>query len=134
MKLEIDIARSLLLALEDKLRFTDDLEIPSVFITDVCSSVFLSRYSLPQITYTAIKLKEAGYIEAYIEISDGRVGTVCFSGITFSGHQFLESARNQANWNKTKEIAGKAGNFTLKALESISAGLAEAYIKKTLGL
>ena len=134
MKLEPDIVRLLLLALEDKLRINNELEYPSVFITDVCSSAFLSGYSLLHIAYTALKLKEAGYIDACIESSDGRIGIVCFSGITFAGHQFLESVRNQANWNKTKEIAGKAGNFTIKVLESISSGLAVAYIKNTLGL
>ena len=134
MKLEPDIVRSLLLALEDKLRLNNELEYPRAFITDICSSVFLSGYSLPQIAYTALKLKEAGYIDAYIESSDGCIGSVCFSSITFTGHQFLESVRNQANWNKTKEIACQAGNFTLKVLESISSGLATAYIKNTIGL
>ena len=134
MKLEPDIVRSLLLALEDKLRLNNELEYPCVFIDDVCSSVYLTRYSMPNIAYTVLKLKEAGYIDAYIENSDGRIGSVCFSNITYAGHQFLESVRNQANWNKTKEVAGKAGNFTLKVLESISTGLASAYIKDTLGL
>ena len=131
MKLDPDIVRALLLALEDKLRLNNELEYHRVFITDVCSSIYLSGYCLPSITYTALKLKEAGYIDAYIESSDGRISAVCFSSITFTGHQFLENIRNQANWHKTKEVAVKAGNFTLKVLESISSGLATAYIKNT---
>lgn len=51
---------------------------------------------------------------------NARITTLTITGISFDGHQLLDSIRNNTVWNKVKEEARKYGIKGLKELYQIS--------------
>jgi len=107
VKLDKDLVREILLALE-----TDDSDPRAPKLLNI------SGYSYPQIAYTVRILAEGGLIEA--------LNASSFDGfdwkpqrLTYNGHEYLETIRDAEVWRKTKEIANKAGVFSLQVLIEI---------------
>ena len=94
----------------------------------------LLDYSKEDIYYSLFNIEQAGYIEAISINADCGVLRYIVKYITFEGHEFLEGIKKETNWNKTLEIAGKAGSFGLNMLAKISEGVATAYFNKALSL
>jgi hypothetical protein len=84
-----------------------------------------------QIWYHANMLVEAGYLDRdrVIESFDGI--QVTGDAITFAGHDFLDTVRNDAVWRKTMDKVGSAvGSASLDIIKAI----AEGYAKQLLGI
>ena len=56
------------------------------------------------------------------------------NGITWEGHDFLDSVRDPEVWRKTKDAAEKAGGFTISLLGEIAKGLVKTKIEKHTGV
>ena len=54
--------------------------------------------------------------------------------ITWKGHDFLDSVRDPAIWQQTKEGASKAGGFTFEILGALTKGLIKEKVKKHTGV
>jgi hypothetical protein len=56
----------------------------------------------------------------YIRADDLKPWTA-FMGLqlTWEGHEFLDAARDEGNWEKAKDVAAKAGGWTLSVLKDI---------------
>ena len=60
--------------------------------------------------------------------------SVCVSGLTWEGYDFLDSVRDPEIWRKTKETANKAGGFTIDILGGIAKGLIKTQVEKYIGV
>lgn len=56
------------------------------------------------------------------------------TGLTWAGHDFLDSIRDDEIWRKTKEGAEKAGGFTVDILGDLAKGFIKTQIKKYTGV
>ena len=94
MELKKECVRNVLLFIEKKLPYGDSIE---------ATSIKLKSYSQNDILYTCNQLLEAGLINAEKEkwiISDDSIITI--KGLTYSGHEFLNSIRDPKIWKETK--------------------------------
>lgn len=100
MKLNQDCIRDLLLYLEE------NLTLRNHFTIDCYSDEsFIEKYSIDDLRYTVLKLYEANYLNVKIEkFMDTPVPCIDIQSITFSGHEFLDTIRDNRVWTKTKDI------------------------------
>lgn len=103
MRLNHDCVRALLLYLEDHLDVYDELYV---------KTIDLPKYSIDDVIYTAKKLKEAGYI-TYTSLSADDETEIYITGITWEGHTFLDSIRDNEVWRKTKGFIAKFASVSL---------------------
>lgn len=125
MELKHDCVRALLLTIEE------EAKIDNHFSLDHLKEMpRLKDFDRDDIAYTAIKLKEADFINAEHFYSDDTLGGIVVSNLTYAGHQFLDNIRDGKVW---KEVKKQASNFSSISL-AILAELAAAYIKSTLNI
>jgi Hypothetical protein (DUF2513) len=51
-----------------------------------------------------------------------------------AGHDFLEAARNDTAWNKTKKTAGEVGGVTVSVFRDLLFGYVKAELQKATGI
>lgn len=107
MKLNYDCIRSVLLELEKNLDIDEDLRRVYVPIENLFQQ--LPKYEPKDILYTVEKLSEAGYIKASIQYAGRMFNDGQVESITYQGHEFLESVRNNKLWENVKSILSKLG-------------------------
>ncbi|SBV94023.1 conserved hypothetical protein [uncultured Eubacteriales bacterium] len=94
----------------------------------------LPDYSEEQLWYTCLKLEEGGYLDLMtvqmLRMTMPAIKQI--NSITFAGHEFLNTVRENKNWKKAKDIAKAAGAFSIKALGDIAKEVAAAAIKAAL--
>src|SRR5690606_17499596 len=119
MKRDLDLVRELLLHLESKPN--DRPEIP----------VLDGRAEI-DIGYHLILLYDPGLIRAEPERSNtGRVIRVLPFSLTWQGHEFLDTARDNSAWAAAKtQVKSKTGTISFDLLKA----LLIAYAKDKLGL
>lgn len=83
------------------------------------------------ITYHMHLLMNAGLLEPTRTQGADSFG---IKGLTWSGHDFLDSIRDPAIWHQTKEGAKKAGGFTVSLLADLAKGLIKTQIEKHTGI
>ena len=126
MKLNLDCVRAVLLQIE-MLPFNEQIAFKNL-----CAN--LTEYTKDDVSYSCIKLKEAGYIEATITHSDTAQIVLRISDITFSGHQFLANIRENKIWNGTKAICEQIGSKSLDAVAAVATNIVTALIKQHFGI
>jgi hypothetical protein len=118
MKRDMDLIRGMLLAIEsDEHGFAPKIEIPG--------------YTQEQIGYHAVLLGEAGLVEI-VDVTSMGSGSpeAMITRLTWAGHEFLDSARENQRWNQAKDMINKIGGASIQILISVLTDLA----KKRLGL
>ena len=91
----------------------------------------LQSYSNEDILYCTEKLTEADYIVLHRVKAWGLPFDGIFRGITWEGHQFLDSIRSDTVWEKSKEkIKATVGSASLQIISA----LATSITTKLLGL
>lgn len=87
------------------------------------------KYSKDELTYTIEKI-----IEGRIVNCIGTKNECCLiTDISFRGIQLLEMIRPESIWEKTKNIASKAGNHTLSFIEDTAQKIAVAASAALIG-
>lgn len=110
MKMDKDLVREILITIEDS---ADD---PRGWIT-----LELEGYSANHVSYHVQLLDEAGYIEAQNLSSLGKDGYEWQpKRLTFQGHEFLDTIRDNELWRRTKDTAKDLSIGGLKALFEIA--------------
>lgn len=125
MRLNHECVRDILLTMES-LDYGEILKL-----RDYKNKPLLAKYSEEDFVYTVKKLKEADYVSA--SIAPGIQGTFLrFSvdSVTWLGHQFLDTVRDNAVWEETKSITSKVAGVSLSILSDV----AKDVLKKALGL
>lgn len=59
---------------------------------------------------------------------------ITISDLSPEGHEFLNNIRDDTNWHKTKEVAGKIGSFSLNMLSQIATNIVTSLINTHTGL
>ena len=125
MKLDINCIREILLYLES-------LPYGQTTTPDKMASLDSFHYSKNEIQYNSLKLYEGEYIIVLqVNFIDSAMPIMAeITDITFAGHQFLESIRNDEIFSKAKQISSKVGNMSLSIIQSIANGFASAIAQK----
>lgn len=94
----------------------------------------LPDYTEEDLWYTCIKLEEGGYLDLitvqYLRMPMPSIKQI--NDLTYSGHEFLNTIREGNNWDKVKDVAKKAGVFSLKTLGEIAQEVAKAAVNSAL--
>jgi len=118
MKRDMDLVRKMLLAIEtDSSGFAPKIEIPN--------------YTQEQIGYHAVLLGEAGLaIVVNVTSAGSKSPEAMITRLTWTGHEFVDAARENQTWNQAKDMIGKVGSASFQIWVAILAQLAQ----KKLGL
>lgn len=94
----------------------------------------LPNYTEEDLWYTCIKLEEGGYLDLmtaqYLRMPLPSIKQI--NDLTYSGHEFLNTIREQGTWDKVKGVAKKAGVFSLKTLGEIAQEVAKTAVTSAL--
>ena len=113
MKLITDCVRDTLLFLEQNLDGKHPISVQTI-------SDSLTKYSYEDIHYTCLKLDEASLIKTTKWI----IGIRIIEDITYDGHQFLNTIRNNNTWNKIKSFLSKTTVITIPIMQEIATKIA----------
>lgn len=112
MKFEPELVRDILLDIEELHQYPE----PFVFSSN---SKFkrANKYETNTIVYHCKLLSEAGFITWSPTFDGSNSLYIAFvHGMTYKGHQFLDSVRSPKVWRETKSVAEKVGVFSLNFL------------------
>ncbi|MHA6359134.1 DUF2513 domain-containing protein [Streptococcus vestibularis] len=124
MKFDPEIARNILLDIEEIHEYPEHLVVSSF-------ERFPRINSLDKnvILYHLKMLKEAGFVYWKVQFGNNKFYNGTLSGLTYEGHQFLDTVRSPKIWRDTKERASKIGVFTLDFLSQTAANIISDLIK-----
>jgi Hypothetical protein (DUF2513) len=116
MKRDMDLARSILLKLEESKDATGQQGV----------DVAIEGHFPAEVAYHVMLLSEAGLVEADDNLDfEGPDWTA--RRLTWAGHEFLETSRVESLWTKAKEVVmEKTGGLSFDVLKAILAQLAVA--------
>lgn len=118
MKRDMDLIRAILLVVESyPSGFAPKIEIPG--------------YTQEEINYHAFLLGEAGLARVCdMTNHDSTSPEAIITQLTWAGHEFLDSARENQIWNQAKDLINKVGGASIQ----IWVSLLTVIIQKKLGL
>ncbi|KVQ69935.1 DUF2513 domain-containing protein [Burkholderia territorii] len=126
MKRDMDLIRELMLKLEALPMRMGGI----VVIAPDAEEIRVDGYSPEEVFYHLGLIKEASLINS---AGSGRMGRIQFAGLTWAGHDFLDSVRSPDVWGKTKAVAAAAGGFTVDLLVTTAKTYLEAKLKGLIG-
>ena len=113
MKRDMDLARAILLALED----SPDVAGGQAITVDGVSDL--------EVSYHVKLLHDAGLIEAF-DFSDQSDFKWVPQRLTWDGHEFLEAARSETIWIKAKQlVTDRVGGISFDVLKAVLVDLAK---------
>jgi hypothetical protein len=62
------------------------------------------------------------------------VSGIAFRGLSWAGHDFLESVRNPDVWNKTRKVTTAVGGMTVQLLADLAKGFIKRQIEDHTGV
>lgn len=129
MRINYDCIRELLIVLEDNLIINDNLDLPKIYFKDIEQNPIMRKYSRADIAYSAQILFETDFIDCRIIYSDNQIENIVFFSITFAGHQYIESIKNDTLWNKLKsKIINHGLSLSFELIKSTAIPLAVAML------
>lgn len=125
MELDYNCVRDLLLFLESELELLDTgygFEFNAIYFDDVARN--LKKYRKEVIAYTTLKLDEAGYVNVDCEYGDECYHNFTFYGITYEGHQYLDSIKSESIWSKILSKSKEKGlSLTFDVIKALATTL-----------
>lgn len=126
MKLNHECVRDLLLYIEENLNYNDELEV---------NNLKLNNYSVEELLYTSQKLAEAGYINCDNSIYiDDEYPIVFINSISYKGHQFLDTVRDNQVWTNTKKVLSFLKSASIEITSETAAKVINHLIDKNFNL
>ena len=77
-------------------------------------------YDDEDIFYAVYNLWQAGYIEANVKMSYTIVRDFEIWNVSYEGQQFYQNIHKSSVWERTKQVANKAGSVAISILSSIA--------------
>lgn len=77
-------------------------------------------YDDEDIFYAVYNLWQAGYIEANVKMSYTIVRDFDVWNVSYEGQQFYQNIHKSSVWERTKQVANKAGSVAISILSSIA--------------
>jgi hypothetical protein len=129
MRRDPELIRQIMLKLEA-------LEKPATVVLSVgCRDALASDgYTYDQVHYHVDQILQHRWIDTAGDDSIDIEGKITFRGLTPSGHNFVDSVRDDAIWTLTKKGANEAGGFTLEILAALGRGFLKKQIEKLTGI
>lgn len=115
MKLDMDIVRELLLIIEGLKPYEEILPF--------------DKNNLIEAEHLEL-LIESGFCKGNVNHFVNGIPFGHINRLTWEGHQFLETIRDEETWRNTKTTLGKVGSFTIDLIKKV----AVEYISKQLAL
>lgn len=126
MKRDLDLIRTLLLRLEDT-------EVPAGHSTPLGpNELQIDGYSGEKIAYHIQLLKSAGFVRE-LRSKPLRYG-LNYSGLSWDGHEFLDSVRDDAIWRNTRTAVNAVGGFTFDLVKDMAKAFLKAEFTRRTGL
>lgn len=130
MKLDAECIRDILLFLESKDTFILDIdgcvEAEPCWYGTICDA--LPAYKKTDIVYTLKRLDEGGFIDITDAWASNVLQALYVNYITFDGHQFLDSIRDDDRWEKVRSGLSVVRDYSLAAISAIAEGITSAAI------
>ena len=124
MKLNHDCIRAVLLYLEETLDCEHHLDLTDFSVDD---------FSIEDTRYSIMKLEEAGFISAIVARDiDGEISVDVFD-ITWEGHKFLDTIRDNQVWNSTKKILSKFSSSSISFVSNVASQVLTNLINQQMG-
>jgi hypothetical protein len=142
MKRSMDLVRAILLDLEG---LTPDLTNDRLGY-DLDTVAARLGTDKEQLQYHLVLLYEADYIDGFalrglshksgkaMALDSDYAWLVIPHHITWAGHEFLDTVRDEKAWLRTKEIAKDVGGFGVETLKELAKGLVKKQIKDFTGV
>lgn len=134
MKLDHECVRDVLLAIEKlQVFFVNDakeIEKNSLVPNDLYQE--LPQYTKEDIFYSAYNLDQAGFISMSIRWIDSAAVYWVINYMTYTGHEFLNSIRDESRWNGIKKALPAIRNYSLEAISAVASGMTSAAISAFL--
>lgn len=119
MKFAPEVVRTILLDIEKLHQYPE----PFIF-SDNTSFDKANKYDTNTIAYHCQLLSEAGFINWSPSFDgNGSLYIAFITGITYDGHQFLDTIRSPKIWQDTTNIANKVGIFSINFLSQTASQL-----------
>jgi hypothetical protein len=125
MKLNHDCVRELLLELEEVLFVHENILLPSFEELET-----VNKYGFDDTFYCFQKLIEAGYLNGNYKYASEGLFHLAVSSITWDGHQFLDTIRDNEIWSKTKKAVSSLSSASISLMSS----LGTEFLKQKFGL
>ena len=122
MTRDMDLVRNLLLKLQD-----EGLD-GNLYRLDVKKWV-IGDHTYDEIAFQLFLLIRAGFVEGERELC----GSFVARTITWKGYDFLDAVKDDGVWARTKEVAHKAGGFTVEILLDIAKSILKANLGRLTG-
>lgn len=131
MKLNHDCTRECLLFLEQELELNQSIDS-----TDVINSL---NYTEDITSYALQKLREVNYIVGGVNISydfygNGILELTPIKDITWEGHEYLDTVRDNRVWKKTKDITSSLKSVSLSMMKTVATQVLVGILKDVSGL
>lgn len=133
MRLNPECTRSILLELEDKLTWDQQvirLNSPNGLKTYESYKYFGHK----QFIYTVSKLLESSILIGQVIPADDSIYDIEVNSITWEGHKFIDNIRDPKVWKTTKKITGKFASVSINLISSISSQVITKIIEDTMKL
>lgn len=117
MKRDMELARLILMRIEAQENYRDNI------------SCEFEGYTEEQVHYHIMLLSEAGLVVAINASSMQDIQWIP-QRLTWQGHEFLDSARDNTIWSKAKEIMARTGGFAFEVAKPLLVEL----LKQQIGL
>lgn len=125
MKLNHDCVRDVMLSLEDRLECVDSIDF---------ENIKLENFDDKDVLYSLLKLHEAGFLSGKVMRMLDRSVTGYITGITWEGHKFLDTIRDNKVWGKTKTILSKVSSASVSFASSVASQVLATLISQYMGL
>lgn len=129
MKRDMDLIREFLLKIEAGQSAFEFLSDETAAMLGTTTDSGLTTEQADHQEYNFQLLIDAGLIEG-----QGTGSGFYVNRITWAGHDFLDSVRDDALWAKTKSGALAAGGWTLDILKDLAKGLIKKQIEERTGV
>ncbi|WP_409370338.1 DUF2513 domain-containing protein [Lysinibacillus sp. 38-6] len=129
MKLNQDCVRAVLLELEENLTLNEDLYFFQIKQLDC-----IEKYDEDTVIYSILKLIEAKYLLGEPLYAGDELMELTLSSLTWDGHLFLDTIRDNKVWKETKSVVSKFSSVSISLMSTIASNILNELIKKQLGL
>ena len=131
MKRDMDLIRQLLLRIEAQRLGVGGAVDQVLSLSASKPPLRLEGEDPDDVHYNMRLLAEAGYLDM---TRTQFTGGFNIRGLTWAGHDFLDSVRDEEVWRRTKDGVLKAGGFTLDLLKDLAKGLLKKQIEDRTGI
>lgn len=125
MKFEPEVARDILLDIEELHHYPNTFTFSTPEKFDRAK-----KYNIDTIVYHCNLLEEAGFLRWKSRFANNKLYLGFIDGLTYDGHEFLNSIRSPRVWRETKSRAEKLGVFTIDVISQIASNIISDMIKR----